>query len=239
MDRLFRAPGLRLPTVKERSLMSGRSLRWLGGLAVTSALAACGTPAYRYATDADDRVAFKVPASWQRINQDRLDALSADRGAEASRSRAPKPSFWQVAYDAAPMPSVLHLLTAAAESPVAYSRVFRVPEQSRSGVSLDSLRDTLLPLSAAGQAQAAASGVAVPVLEVQTDEVVSRKGLEGVHTVFTVVGRDGAETFDQTALKATDGSKVFVLLVGCAPACYQDRYRELQSVVRSFTVERP
>jgi hypothetical protein len=210
---------------------------YLAGLCAAALATACGAPSYTYVTNADDQLYFKVPTSWQRIDQKALDAVAAT-GLKPSEAAALKASSWSVAYDSAANPSVTHLLATSAQTPVVYSRVLSVDEDNRGGVTLDSLRNSFLPITENARLQAAANGTALPEADIRTDEVVKQHGLQGVHTVFRFPLGGRVEAFDQTAYRARDGSKIYLLLIRCAQTCYADRYQdELAPVVRSFTVE--
>jgi hypothetical protein len=203
-------------------------------LAVTSA---CGAPSYTYITNADDHVYFKVPASWKRIDQKELEAQAAN-GLSAEEAAALKSATWSVAYDADPHPSVAHLLGVSAKDPVALSRVLRVPDGNRDSIDDESLRNAFLPITDQARAAASADGTVIPQAKIRSDTPLKAKGVTGVHIVFQLPINDEVETFDQTAYRAVDGSRIFLFLVRCVETCYAHRYGgELDTVVHSFTVE--
>lgn len=208
----------------------------VAGLCVLAVGTACDSPAFTYVTNADDGLYFKVPSSWQRVDQGRLDT-AASSGLSASDAAALKAASWTVAYDADHAPSVEHLFATRVTRPVAFSRVLRVSEDNRGGVTMDFLRNLFLPITASARAQAAARGNVLPKPDIRSDHVVTRNGLRGVHTIFRYALAGAVETFDQTAYKARDGSRAYLLLVRCTQTCYSDRYdTELGPVIRSFTV---
>lgn len=213
----------------------GRAL--LAATAVLALTASCASPSYTYVTNSDDHVYFKVPSSWQRIDQKDLEAVAAN-GLTAEEAAALKAATWSVAYDADPHPSVAHLLGTSAKAPVALSRVLRVPDTNRSSITVDSLRNAFLPITDEARLAASADGTIIPKADIRTDEPVAAKGAKGVHIVFQLPINGSVETFDQTAYKADDGSRIFLFLVRCVETCYSDRYGgELDDVVHSFTVE--
>jgi len=206
-------------------------------IAALGVLSACGSPSYTYVTNSDDHVFFKVPRNWHRVDQKDLEDV-ATSGLTATEAAALRAATWSVAYDADPQPSVDHLLGATAKQPVALSRVLRVPEGNRGSITVDSLRNAFLPITDEARLAASNGGTLVPEADMITDEMVKAKGALGVHLVYRLPINGSMETFDQTAYKADDGSRVYLFLVRCVQTCYSNRFGgELDDVVRSFTVE--
>jgi hypothetical protein len=209
----------------------------LAVVAVVAVASGCAAPSYTYITNADDHVYFKVPTSWQQIDQKELEDQAAS-GLSAEEAAALKAATWSVAYDADPHPSVAHLLGATAKQPVALSRVLRVPDSNRASITVESLRNAFLPITDEARLAATADGTLIPKADIRTDQPVTAKGVRGVHIVFQMPINGAVETFDQTAYKAVDGSRIFLFLVRCVETCYSHRYgAELNDVVHSFTVE--
>jgi hypothetical protein len=206
-------------------------------VAALGVLSACGSPSYTYVTNSDDHVFFKVPRNWHRVDQKDLEDV-ATSGLTATEAAALRAATWSVAYDADPKPSVDHLLGATAKQPVALSRVLRVPEGNRGSITVDSLRNAFLPITDEARLAASNGGTLVPEADMITDEMVKAKGALGVHLVYRLPINGSMETFDHTAYKADDGSRVYLFLVRCVQTCYSNRFGgELDDVVRSFTVE--
>ena len=113
------------------------------GCAVIVTTAACGAPQYTYVKNSSDRTYFKVPSSWRAIDEKALEQISSG-GSTASE----KSDTWAVAYDAADVPSPAHLVDKDTSEPIVYASVQQVPEAARGQVSLDTLRDLLLPVTA-------------------------------------------------------------------------------------------
>ena len=66
-------------------------------------------------------------------------------------------------------------------------------------------------------------------------------GVRGVHTVFNYrTGTNPLQVMDQTVYINDDASKLYLFFVTCSTECYQQRQKEITSVVSSFTVrEKP
>jgi hypothetical protein len=222
----------------EERIMRQPLCAFLSIVAAVVVATGCAQPSYTYVTNGDDHVYFKVPRTWQRIDQGQLEAV-ATIGLTASEAAALRAATWSRAYDADPNPSVTHLLGSTAQQPIALSRVLHVPESARSSVTADALRNLFLPITEQARAAAAAtSGTLFPKPDIRTNKRVKIDGLTGIHLVFRLSVGSSVDTFDQTAYKSRDGSKVYLLVLRCAQTCYSHRYGgELVDVVRSFTVE--
>ena len=204
----------------------------MGCVVVTTA--ACGAPQDTYVKNSSDRTYFKVPSSWRAIDEKALEQMSS------GGSTAPEKSdTWAVAYDAAEMPSPAHLVDSHTSEPIVYASVQQVPEAARGQVSLDTLRDLLLPVTSAAREGAAAGSTTFTDFNLVEETVLTpQPGLRGVHEVFQYrVQKGPLQTFDKTAYVNNDASKVYVMLLRCSSECYKARRAELESVTASFTVQ--
>jgi hypothetical protein len=182
---------------------------------------------------------LKVPNTWRPIDQKAIDdALGLDTTVADSQR-----GLWLAGYDADVAPSPDHLFGAAATAPATLIGVQEVPESARGSYSLDKLRDLFYPVSPAGQQQAAADPTsAVSDITVMSDDVLTPgTGVRGVHTVFRYrVANGPLQVMDQTLYLNDDASKLYLFFVRCSTECYQQRQKEITSVVSSFTVrEKP
>lgn len=200
-------------------------------------LGGCGTPDYRYATNTDDGLYFKVPAGWSRVDQHELDDL-ATAGLDEQAAAALKASSWSIAFDSQHPPSAHHIVSVDVPSPVAYARVLQVPLANRSGITLDALRDIFVPVTAKARTTATTAGSRLGAFALQSSDTHAPAGFTGVHQVFRYGSGSAAQVFDQTAWATRDHSRIYLLLVRCDDTCYRQRHDELAAVVRSFTVDR-
>lgn len=203
---------------------------WLCLLIPAAIVAGCGGTDYQYVTNSADHTYLKIPNSWRPIDQQALDtAFNRDPSGSGQGS-----GMWMVGYDAETPPSAGHLVGADAASPVALVRVESVPEEARGQFSLDLLRDLYLPVTPASRQLN--TGVLTD-FGLLSDEVLTPKGLHGVHTIYQYrISGGPQQTFDLTAYVNADSSKLYVLFLRCSAQCYQQRQSEIQSVVSSFTV---
>jgi hypothetical protein len=206
----------------------------LVGCAVIVTTAACGAPEYTYIKNSSDRTYFKVPSSWRVIDEKALEQVSSGGSTPSQKS-----DRWAVAYDAADVPSPAHLVDKDTSEPIVYASVQQVPEAARAQVSLDTLRDLLLPVTPAAREGAAAGSATFTDFNLVEETVLTpQPGLRGVHEVFQYrVQKGPLQTFDKTAYMNSDASKVYVMLLRCSSECYKARRAELESMTASFTVQ--
>ncbi len=202
--------------------------------AALGAVAGCSAPEYTYVQNTTHRTYFKVPASWRVIDENALKQIMNKDSASSG-----KDSTWAVAYDAADAPSPAHLVDSDTSQPIVYASVQPVPTTARGQISLDSLRDLLLPVTSSAREGATTSSETFSDFTLVADEVLNPEpGIRGVHEVFQYrLSKGPLQTFNQTAYVNNDASKVYVMLVRCSSECYQARRAELEGVAASFTVQ--
>ena len=133
----------------------------------------------------------------------------------------------------------MHLFGPSAAAPAAFVGVQQIPESARGQFSLDRLRDLFYPVSASAQEAAEMDPTSgVSDLSLAADEVLTPcNGLRGVHSVFRYrVGDGPMQMMDQTAYLNDDASKLYMFFVRCSTECYEQRQKEIGTVVSSFTV---
>jgi hypothetical protein len=204
------------------------------GCAVLGVASGCSAPDHTYIANSANKTYFKVPASWHEIDEKILK--------QTMTGASPSPGSdgeWIVAYDAAEAPSVAHLVAIDTPEPNVFVSVRPVPTEAGGQVSLDDLRDLVLPVTATARTAAMSSSTTFSDFKLVSDsELTPKSGFRGVHEVFQYrVGRGPLQTFDETAYTNKDGSKVYLMFLRCSNECYQARRSELDSVVASFTVQ--
>jgi hypothetical protein len=223
--------------IRERHRSSPGTTRALLLLSVAAlmALVGCGAPEYTYVTNSTDRTYLKVPTTWRPIDEKAMDDAIGFDPTLSEEERG----LWFEGYDADVAPSQVHLFGPSAAVPAAFVGVQQVPEAARGQFSLDRLRDLFYPVSPSAQEAASldpTGGVSDFVLV--SDEVLTPgNGLRGVHSVFRYrVGDGPMQMMDQTAYLNDDASKLYMFFVRCSTECYEQRQKEIGTVVSSFTV---
>jgi hypothetical protein len=229
--------------------------RWRGALltlvvVVLVGSGACSPPKFRYVANSETETYLKVPRSWTSFEQSELTAASA--AGESGQTPSAVDSFiddllqWRVAFDAAPSPSLDHVVALSVE-PVVDVRVRRLLAPERDQVSLASLRNFFVPyddLRKEADLEAAGKPVGAPTTSSQfrpidEQELQFENGLRGTRLIFGLRGSDGAfYTFDQTVLLDGKTERVYALLIRASEKEYFSNSTLLDEIATSFTVKR-
>jgi hypothetical protein len=212
-------------------------------LAAISMLSACGQPEFTYVRDRTGTTYFKVPASFTQLNANAIEAyLSGDHpNSQAAQLRAER--VWSTAFDQSTEPSVNHLLGSA--DPFVYATVHQLTEEQRDGISLNRLRDFVLPVTEQmrelylQQATVTGQPPTFRNFELLNDEVLSLdNGARGVRVRFNYQIGNDVQTFDHTAILDEKGATVSVMLIGCQSLCFRKRAGEFDKIASSFKLLR-
>jgi hypothetical protein len=206
-------------------------------------LSACGQPDFTYVRDREGTTYFKVPASFTQLNAYPIELyLSGDHPNSASAALRAQ-MVWSTAFDQSSEPSVNHLL--GSTDPFVYASVHKLTDDQRDAVSLNRLRDFVLPVTeqmrSLYEQQATATGQPTMFanFELLGDEVLTLdNGARGVHVRFNYQIGNDVQTFDQTAILDEKGTTVSVMLIGCQFNCYQKRAAEFDKIASSFKLLR-
>jgi hypothetical protein len=215
-----------------------RNFNRLAGAAFAAAvsLSACSVATqYTYVADSSDNAYFKVPPSWKPVDQNHLAATEAQLLGSSPAGQAGGPLTWSRAFDAAAQPSAAHIF-ATDSQPVAYASVQAMNTTQRAGLSFDSMRNLLLPVTAAARQAAKKAGATFAGFQSIGDSVITSGGVRGVNELFGYDIRGVPEIFDQTVLTNSATTKLYLLLVQCDQSCFVAHRAQIATVVRSFTV---
>ncbi|NUS07531.1 MAG: hypothetical protein HOV97_33770 [Nonomuraea sp.] len=216
---------------------------WVALMVAIFMLSACGQPDFTYVRDREGTTYFKVPASFTQLNADPIELyLTGDHpGSLAAAMRAQR--VWSTAFDQSAEPSVNHLLSS--NDPFVYATVHKLTDQQRDAVSLNRLRDFVLPVTdqmrQLYEQQAMATGRPPKLgnFELLSDDVLALdNGARGVRVRFNYQIGNDVQTFDQTAILDEKGATVSVMLIGCQATCYRDRNAEFDKIASSFKLLR-
>jgi hypothetical protein len=203
---------------------------------IVSLLVGCSAPEYTYVSSSKYNTVFRVPADWNRIPEEELEKTLF--GDESATSQLVAENAWVAGFDASEKPDVDHLFGSNAEEPNLYAVVRDLDPQTQGQLSLDGMRDLLLPVTEDARQRAEAAGLSPEGFELLQDEQIETEGgLRGVRVVYNYDLGESLQTFDQTVLVDQSTSRVYMLLVRCSATCYRDRSDELKGVVTSFTVK--
>jgi hypothetical protein len=194
------------------------------------ALTGCSAPAYRFEASAADDVVVKVPRSWTTV-QSGVPATSD--------GSTPAAGAWLAAWDADRKPSLAHVNSDTAAQPVAIATTIPVEADKGKQVTLDDLRDLVVPVSALGRSAATLSGKVLVPITVLSDREATTPVARGVHVVFRLSLASGEETFEQVAFTDRSKTRIHLFFAHCTTACYAAHSREITAAAASFTVRTP
>lgn len=212
-------------------------------LAAILVLSACGQPEFTYVHDKAGTTYFKVPATFTQLDAYPIELyLSGDHpNSQSALLRAQR--VWSTAFDQSADPSVNHLL--GSPEPFVYAAVHQLTEEQRDGVSLNRLRDFILPVTEQvrtlylQQATAVGQTPMFNRFEPISDEVLTLDhGARGVHVRFNYQIGNDIQTFDHTAILDEKGATVSVMLIGCQSVCFRKRGAEFDKIANSFKLLR-
>ena len=213
------------PRIRRR--WPGRALTVLAGTAV-AASASCGAPKYHYVKSSADRTYVRVPHEWTLFHENEL-VNKLDQSPEARDQY--KRLNWSVAFDAAPRPSLDHILSVS-DHPTGLVQVSTLLPEQRDRFSLSTLRSVLLDLHPLeGEAQDS-----VEVLE--SRDVERPGGLHGNELLINIKTPEGRLVkWRQVALVDGAVRKVHVLAISCDAGCYAANEKVIDEVVSSWKVK--
>jgi hypothetical protein len=206
--------------------------------AMFAGLAACGSPAYTYATDNVDQTYFKVPTSWPQVDPQTLVAVQLALSNTLAGLNGGT-FVWVRAYDAAAHPAPVNLLVGS-RTPAVYASVQDLKPSISAGLSLNTMRDLLfpyLPVTAAARQAAAADGVKLTGFKLLgSNTITTKNGVRGINEEYGYLAGSKLLIFDQTVLTNSSTTKLYLLLVQCDLKCFTSHVAQIKTVVQSFTV---
>lgn len=212
---------------------------------LTLGLAGCVTSDYTYVRDSSGQAYFKVPSTWQKVNHTPIVHGINGTDPDSATARLQEQLIWGAAFDGSttdPGPqNFIPTTPAAGSEPFVYATSWDLTERQRDAVSLNMLRNQILPVTADLRAQYEQLGADLPFsqFELLADEVLDPGGgAQGVHVRYNYRIRNaGMQTFDQTVFLTSGGTRVALLLIRCSPECYERRGKELDAIAKSFKIK--
>jgi len=195
-------------------------------------LTGCGAQSQIYAASKSEGVFFTVPKTWHVISNAALNKFEA-KNAQGLAAERQTLVTWQVAYSTQRKvkPSQIFEIDAP-KKPIAFARVRNLSADEINAVSLNVLRDVIVPLSSWVSEPTADT----PSFDIYDDYEVVEKGARGVRTIFTFTHLGVAQTIDQTAMISPDNSKVYLFIIRCTNTCYKKNEKLMTQISNSFTV---
>ena len=119
------------------------------------------------------------------------------------------------------------------QSPIVFLRIRSLSAVERNLVSLNSLRDVIVPLSSWID-----GALKIPVFTLLEDGELTEKGASGIHSRFIFGPAEGEpQTLDQSVLLSPDRNTLYVLVARCSKTCFEQNQEVLDKIVASFRVQ--
>ena len=196
-------------------------------------ITACSASTMAYPHLSSDGLYLKVPKSWKTTNTVDLTAYEGKNPDQSAQDRAANVR-WQEAYSPNYVSPAKVFSISAGNDPVVFVRVRDLYAEERDAVSLNSLRNAVVPTVSWAKEPAKYAYSSI------IDEEKSFQGGWGVHLRFSFQSSESAEDphqiMDQTALLSPDSSTLYILVVRCSQACFTKNQKIIEEIVSSFTV---
>jgi hypothetical protein len=187
----------------------------------TVALAACSSG--HIVASKSQQFYASLPSGWQIYGE---RAIKGDKDLDTLISTPPQ--FLAVA-SSGPRPHAGDALSSS-NDPWAIALVRPLSATERSQMSLQGLGDILIPVDELSQL-----GDSVQLLSQPTEQV--NGALHGIVMSVQLQGPSGGQiAYEQSAWVNSATSKVWLLMVGCSPSCYQAQQSVISRIIDSFVV---
>ncbi|GAA4229819.1 hypothetical protein FHR32_000049 [Streptosporangium album] len=104
---------------------------------------------FTYVRQDDGQTYFKVPAAWRKVDQKALERAVTGEDPESATAQLRRQLVWSIAYDAHTAPSADHLLGyGTGDEPFVFARVAKLLPEEQDAVSLNGMRNSILPVTA-------------------------------------------------------------------------------------------
>lgn len=196
----------------------------LGGVVLSGCSLGSG---FVYLKSSRDKTYLKVPESWKVYDTEFF--LRAGNFSPAEETAARETS-WFVSFDADPDPSFQQIGSQDANYPWGAARVLPIASDEADTFSLATLRNYVDPNTdqLIEEKQAELLGYVPVTLE---------GGFRGIQMRLRVNNEDGSSaTIEQIVLVDQATEKVYLLVIGCRSACFEQFHKDIERVVNSWTV---
>jgi hypothetical protein len=214
----------------------GRLLRF-GAILLSTAmlLSACAESQFTYVQSADRTAFFRVPRDWETFDRREILVHAGLSLSQSTNEAHP----WLVAVDAAPRPSVDHVLRLndAPRYPVIDARTITLPATLHDQISLSGMRNFVYPVDRLVQEGSA---------EVRSYSVVSFPGgFHGNRIEFDIIlGGQYQVDADNEVMRVNQltvldptASTMYLFMLRCESHCYRDHQSLIEQITQSWTVK--
>lgn len=205
----------------------------LGALALA---AGCSGSGYRYVSNGDEDLHFKVPDDWAVYDTEEILApLFEDRA--RVEFDAVLSQRWVRGFDGADQPSPTNVLSGPTDDPRGYAEVRVLSPDERDTFSLMSLRrSALAPVDPVSGAPVDPLDAAQYEVLRYDDDLVVGDGIRGNRLTLRVAD-EVPWVLDQIALVDAGTTKRYLFTIGCSVTCWDANQSLLLEIADSYTLE--
>ena len=195
-------------------------------------LSAC-TPSKQYAGNKDDGAFFSVPNGWTKVDATALNKEESKNASQEDLDRLSMVTYQEGFTKSKKIsPRDIFMLEPTKE-PVLYVRFRDLFPEERNAISLNTLRNIILPVT--GYQDGTTTNDRNFVL--YDEQEITEKGGRGVNLLYSFDYNGVNETVNQVALYSNDQNKIYLFIIRCSTVCYNKNIDEIDEIVKSFTVK--
>jgi len=177
----------------------------------------------------DFRIA--IPSAWHQVSGTSLDSELRARGIYL-------PGLWKVAYEPRPQASAADLLSFSISRPFVFAEFGRFSSAVQGEMSFEMLRDAFLPINPAMPQSAVRRSFTLTGFRMIRSEILRLgHGTKGVRETYDYSRAGWPDTFDMDAVTNGGSTVMFILLIHCSTACYDNYRAVIERVMSSVTVD--
>lgn len=201
-------------------------------LVVGALLLSSCTPSKQYAGSKNDGAFFSVPNGWTKVSNSELNKEEAKSTNQDDLDRLSMVTYQEGFTSAAKITPREVFLLNPTDHPVVFARIRDLFPEERNAISLNSLRNIILPITSFldGSKENDRN------FQLLDDQEIAEKGGKGVNLVFSFDYDGINETINQSAIYSNDQNKIYLFIVRCSSECYNKNQKQIDEIVRSFTV---
>jgi hypothetical protein len=193
------------------------------GVLLAGLLSGCST-SVTYVGSSTQEVFFKVPNTWKVFSSATLKKDGLINPGAFNQAALQGESYPLAVMLSGPNPSVAKSFFGP--YPWALAEVIALGQQDQFTVALENLKDEVFNTTAGEPAQ-----------QLAPTRYLVDGALRGTESAYMITSQTGALAFDQVELVNSATDKLWALVVGCAPHCFQAHKALLGHIVSTFVVK--
>ena len=207
-------------------------LRRIAAVIIALAMLSACTPSKQYEGSKSEGVFFAVPNDWKKIDS---KALAKEESKSSDQNDIDRLAMvgYQVGLSKMKNLSARDVfMLQPTDQPVLYVRIRDLFTEERNAISLNTLRNIILPVTEYMDGSRANDRN----FQLIDDQEVVEKGGRGVLLEYSFDYEGTSETVKQAALYSNDHNKIYLFILRCSTKCFNKNVKTVDEIVTSFTV---